>query len=89
LLAHIDLPTLSIIVHLHVFIMYHILPPPNVFCISDHMSYKNWLFLICTGEKVKGLVFCEATGPPLSLATFTDMGAIHIFKSVHHNVNTL
>ncbi|XP_048750935.2 phosphoinositide 3-kinase regulatory subunit 4-like isoform X2 [Ostrea edulis] len=32
------------------------------------------------GEKVKGLVFCEAAGPSLSLATFTDLGAIHIFK---------
>lgn len=32
------------------------------------------------GEKVKGLVFCEASGPSLSLATFTDLGAINIFK---------
>ncbi|XP_061162546.1 phosphoinositide 3-kinase regulatory subunit 4-like [Saccostrea echinata] len=32
------------------------------------------------GEKVKGLVFCEAPGPALSLATFTDMGAIHVYK---------
>ncbi|XP_078336742.1 phosphoinositide 3-kinase regulatory subunit 4-like isoform X4 [Crassostrea virginica] len=32
------------------------------------------------GEKVKGLVFCEAPGPSLSLASFTDLGAIHIYK---------
>ncbi|XP_062578229.1 phosphoinositide 3-kinase regulatory subunit 4-like [Saccostrea cucullata] len=32
------------------------------------------------GEKVKGLVFCEAPGSALSLATFTDMGAINIYK---------
>lgn len=38
--------------------------------------------LVCLGEKVKGLVFCEASGPSLSLATFTDLGAINIFKSV-------
>lgn len=41
----------------------------------------NGLFLN-VGEKVKGLVFCEAPGPSLSLASFTDLGAIHIYKWV-------